>query len=110
MSALNSLQADIVIGSYSWLNPSITSQEVFPDSFNCYRRDRPKGSGGGVFLLVSKQYDSSQPEELLIDDNVDCELDWAKIKVQRRIDIYIESFYRPQIKRMSSISSTYSQY
>ena len=88
MSALNSLQANIVIGSESWLNPSIKSQKVFPDSFNCYRRDRPNGSGGGVFLLVSKQYDSSQPEELLIDDNIDCELVWAKVKVQGSSDLY----------------------
>ena len=95
---ISSLQADIVIESESWLNPSIKSQEVFPDSFNCYRRDRPKGNGGRVFLLVSKQYYSSRPEELLIDDNVDCELVWAKVKVQGSSDLYIGSFYRPPDK------------
>ena len=48
--------------------------------------------------MVSKQYDSSQPEELLIDDSVDCELVWAKVKVQGSSDLYIESFYRPPDK------------
>ena len=39
---ISSLQGDIVIGSESWLNSSIKSQEVFPEGFNSYRRDRPK--------------------------------------------------------------------
>ena len=45
------------------LNPSIKSYGVFPDGFNSFRRDRPGGRGGGVFLLVSQQYESHQPEE-----------------------------------------------
>ena len=45
--------------------------------------------------MVSKQYDSSKPEELLIDDTIDCELVWAKVKVQGSSDLYIGSFYRP---------------
>lgn len=61
---ITSLQADVIIGYESWLNTSIRSSEVFPDSFNCYRRDRPKGNGGGIFILVSKIYESSESEEL----------------------------------------------
>ena len=52
---IESTQADIVIGTESWLNPSIKSQEVFPSDFNCYRKDRSTGEGGGVFILVSKE-------------------------------------------------------
>ena len=51
--------------------------------------------GGGVFLLVSKQFDSSEPEELKVDDNTDCELVWAKVKTKRSIDLYPGSVYRP---------------
>ena len=52
---IESTQADIVIGTESWLNPSIKPQEVFPSDFNCYRKDRSTGEGGGVFILVSKE-------------------------------------------------------
>ena len=61
---INSTQADIVIGSESWLTPDIKSTEVFPPSYKCYRRDRVGGHGGGVFLLVSSDYESEEPEEL----------------------------------------------
>ena len=56
--------ADIVIGSESWLNSDISSSEVFPPDFTCYRNDRSRGKGGGAFLLVSNQFDSYEPEEL----------------------------------------------
>ena len=85
--------ADIVIGSESWLNPSISSSEVFPPDFTCYRNDRSSGKCGGVFLLVSNQFDSYEPEELKAGD--ECELVWAKLKVQGSKDLYIGSFYRP---------------
>ena len=93
-----SLQADVVIGNESWLNPSIKSSEVFPDGFNSYRRDRPGGRGGGVFLLVSQLYESHQPEELMVDASSDCEAVWVKIKVQGSRDLYVGSFYRPPDK------------
>ena len=89
-----SLQADVVIGNESWLNPSIESLEVFPDCFNSYRRDRPCGRGGGVFLLVSQLYVSHQPEELMVEASSDSEAVWVKIKVQGSSDPYIGYFYR----------------
>ena len=95
---IKSLQADINLGSESWLNSSIKSSEVFPDGFNCYRRDRPGGTGGGVVLLVSKQFEGSEPEELKVDNNTDCKMVWAKVKIQGRADLYIGSIYRPPDK------------
>ena len=95
---VSSLQADVIIGNESWLNPSIKSAEVFPDGFNSYRRDRPDGKRGGVFILVSQQYDSHQPEELIVDSSSDCEVVWVKVKVKGSSDLYIGSFYRPPDK------------
>ena len=89
---ITSLQADFIIGSESWLNPTIKSSEIFPDSFSCYRRDRPGGVGGGAFLLVSNVFDSSEPDELKMDDNTDCELVWAKVKIKGSTNLYIGSF------------------
>ena len=78
---MSSLQADVIIYSESWLNPGIKSSEIFTDNFKCFRRDRPNGAGGGVFLLVSQQFESSEPEELRVDSGTDCEVVWAKVKV-----------------------------
>ena len=91
---ISSLQTDVIIGNESWLNPSIKSAEVFPDGFNSYRRDRPDGKRGGVFILVSQQYDRHQPEELIVDSSSDCEVVWVKVKVKGSSDLYIGSFYR----------------
>ena len=49
--------------------------------------------GGGVFLLVSSMYESEGPEELKVFQ--DCELVWAKMKVQGSKDLYVGSFYKP---------------
>ena len=88
---IQSTRADM--DSESWLSPDTKTAEVFPSSFNCYRRDRPKGQGGGLFLLVSNLYESVEPEELKV--NKDCELVWAKVKVQGSKDLYVGSLYRP---------------
>ena len=69
---IESTQADIVIGTESWLKSSIKLQEVFQSDFNCYSKDRSTGEGGGVFILVSKKYECEEPEELKVDKN--CEL------------------------------------
>ena len=92
---IQSTRADIIIGTESWLSPEIKSVEVFPPNFTIYRRDRPKGQGGGVFVLVSSLYESEEPEELKVDQELDCELVWAKVKVHGSKDLYVESFYRP---------------
>ena len=87
-----STQADIVIGYESWLNPSISSSEVFPGNYISCRNDRNDGKGGGVFLLVSNKYESQEPEELTAGE--DCELVWAKVKIQGSKDLYIGSYYK----------------
>ena len=95
---VSSLNADVIIGNESWLNSTIKSGEVFPDGFNSYRRDRPDSKGGCFFILVSQQYDSHQPEELIVDSSSDCEVVWVKVKVKGTSDLYIGSFYRPPDK------------
>jgi hypothetical protein len=51
---VSSLQADLVLGTESWLSDQVNSAEVFPDGYTVFRRDRHRSSGGGVFILVSK--------------------------------------------------------
>lgn len=54
-----SVQADIILGTESWLDDSILDHEVFPRCFNVYRKDRSL-HGGGVFLLVNNNLQSHQ--------------------------------------------------
>ena len=44
-------------------------------------------------MLVSSQYESEEPEELKVVQ--DCELVWAKVKVQGSKYLYVGSFYKP---------------
>jgi hypothetical protein len=94
---VSSIQADIVIGTESWLSPTIRDVEVFPEGFKAYRRDRTDGKGGGVFLLISKKYDSSEPEELKVSPQDDIELVWVNIKTLGSNDLYIGSAKGSQI-------------
>jgi hypothetical protein len=48
-----------------------------------------------VGILVSKKYDSSEPEELKFSPQDDIELVWVKIKTLGSNDLYIGSFYKP---------------
>jgi len=93
---ISSTQAGIVIGTESWLNNNINSSEVFPPNFKAYRRDRQKGHGGGVFILVADKYTSEEPEELSL--NEDCEAVWSRVKIKGAQDLCIGSFYKPPSK------------
>ena len=46
---------DIICGSESHLKQSIPSSEIFPDSFQVFRKDRNR-SGGGVFIAVKNAW------------------------------------------------------
>lgn len=50
---MNEHQPDIVIGNESWLKPNISSNEIFPENFNVFKKDRTDGYGG-VFQAVKK--------------------------------------------------------
>jgi hypothetical protein len=51
-----------------------------------------------VFLLVSKCYDSTKPEELHVPDEEERALICTEIKIQDTKDLYVGTFYRPPDK------------
>ena len=59
-----STKPDIIIDKESWLNKDIQSSEVFPSGYIPYRNDRKTDAHGGLFILVSEKYLSSEPSEL----------------------------------------------
>ena len=82
---IDTTQADIIIGTESHINPEIGSNEVFPEGYKAYRKDRlttreGAHTRGGVFILVSTKYESTEPDEL--HTNSPCELLWVKVKVK----------------------------
>ena len=55
---LDTTKPNVIIGTETWLNPTISSYETFPqDQFNVYRTDRPSSkqgqSRGGVLIAVA---------------------------------------------------------
>ncbi len=42
---------DIVIGSETWLNPSIRSEDIFCDKYTVIRKDREDSHGGSFGRL-----------------------------------------------------------
>ena len=81
---------DLILGTESWLDSSITDSEVFPTNYNVYRKDR-NTHGGGVFMAVKKCYNSSA----LPETDTNCEIIWAKVELEQTTDMYVSSFYRP---------------
>ena len=88
-----STQADIVLGTESWLKNNHLSTEIFPKGFKVYRKDRTNKAGKGVFILVSDKLISSEPEELKVGGQ--CELAWAQIQISAASQLFVGSFYRP---------------
>ena len=86
---LESTQADIVLGTESWLN----SQHLSTAIFKVYRKDRVNRAGGGVFIMVSEKFISSEPEELKVDAH--CEIVWVHVQIPGATQLYIGSLYRP---------------
>ncbi|KAL8621655.1 hypothetical protein ACOMHN_024626 [Nucella lapillus] len=74
-------------------NPSpdhVKSSEVFPEEYNVFRKDR-NCLGGGIFILIHKSLTAVEQPEL----STDCEILWAKLKLQNRKDLNVGCFYMP---------------
>ena len=60
---------DIVIGSETHLDPSISDHEFIPHSYTCYRRDRKDAKGGVIIIvkneLITEQILTSKTSEVL---------------------------------------------
>lgn len=91
---------DIVVGTESWLNSTIASGEMFPPTFQVFRKDRITDSHGGVFIAVKNKYVVSEAKEL----DTDCEIIWISIHIKGVKPVYIGAFYRSQTTDLNYIS------
>ena len=65
---------------------------------NSHWESRIKANAAYIQVLVSQEFESSEPEELSVDSGTDCKVVWARVKVKGSSDLYIGSFYRPPDK------------
>ncbi|KAK3084814.1 hypothetical protein FSP39_019487 [Pinctada imbricata] len=98
---IESTKPDIVIGTETWLEPEIKNNEIFPNEYKIYRRDRKEKQGGGVLIAVKDHFISDEVEDLSPDDR--CEMIWAKIEIVGCKTLYISSFYNPKTSDEQSL-------
>ena len=86
---LESTCPSIVIGTETWLNPTITSSEIFPPNYEVIRKDREDGYGG-VLLAVRNDlvYD-------IIQTGISGEHVFAKLTFGQNTNLIVGALYRP---------------
>ena len=84
------VKPDVIIGTESWLDSSIHNSEVFPPNLIVHRKDRNL-NGGGVFVAVNNNYNTSSVAE----GDSNSEVMWAKVELEDSQNMTIGAFYRP---------------
>lgn len=95
---IESTKPDIILGTETWIEGSITNNQILPLTYNVYRKDW-NTNGGGVLIAISNDHLSSPVPEL----DTDCEIIWAKINLVESKDLYLASYYNSKISNEHSI-------
>ncbi|VDI45583.1 Hypothetical predicted protein [Mytilus galloprovincialis] len=82
----------------TWIDPSITDNQIFPPNYNIYRNDR-NIQGGGVLIAINSDHLSTPVPEL----QTNCEIVWAKISLAGNKDMYLASYYNPKTANEESL-------
>ena len=65
-STVDYFQPDCILGTESWLDKSVSTNEIFPPGYKIFLRDRfTSAQGGGLFIAVKENYVVSLLPELL---------------------------------------------
>ena len=88
---------DVLIGTETWLKSSINSSELFPSSYNVFRKDRPitnkQGMAyGGILIATKCELVCVNRPDL---DSLECEMMWVELKITGAKPVLVGSFYRP---------------
>ena len=95
---VDSTKPDIVIGTETWLDQTISNSEFFPPQFRIYRKDRSR-AGGGVLIAVREDLQSTTVPEL----DTNCEMVWIKLFTRNQRHIHICAFYRPHVSDAAAL-------
>ena len=97
LALIASEEADLILGTESHLDNSITNSEIFPTTFSVYRNDS-NTHRGCVFVLVKNSTSSS-----LINTGTCIEIIWVKLHINNSKDIILGSFYCPPNSTTSTL-------
>lgn len=91
-SILETTDADIVLGTETWLDTNIKSSEIFPPYLNLdvERRDRPSDPHGGVLIAAKREL---QLGNIIKSDSLELISGTIKLEGQKRMRV--ASYYRP---------------
>lgn len=90
-SCLSINDYDLIAITETWLDPTINSSEIFPTSFEVFRKDRSR-NGGGVLLAFNRKLLCTRRNDL----ETDCELLWCEVMVTNPLtNLLVGVFYRP---------------
>jgi len=89
---IDSTKPDIIMATETWLDPTITDNQVFPPNYRLWRNDRKSGTGGGVLIAIKNTLLSTDIPEL----QTDCEIIWAKIQLVGAKTLLICCYYQPK--------------
>lgn len=92
----------------TWLNPGISSTEIFDKRYEVYRRDRDctrssKMDGGGVSIAVSRNLPSARMERW----ETNCEDLWVSVQIKMgtlTTDIAVCAIYLPPPAKLETLS------
>ena len=85
---VESTKPDFVLRTETWIDPSITDNQIFPPNYNIYRNDR-NIQGGGVLIAINSDHLSTPVPAL----QTNCEIVWNKISLAGNKDMYLASYY-----------------
>ena len=89
---IDEYKPDIVLGTESWLSPDISSGEIFPSTYNIFRKDRTsEARGGGVFQAIKTDLLASCKQEF----DADCECIWTQCQFAGRRSLLFGTYYNP---------------
>ena len=85
-------QPDIIQGTETWLNPDISSSEIFPSNYTVFRRDRKTDDHGGVIFACKKDIIVTERKEF----SSESEMLWHQIELKGRSSILLGTVYKPK--------------
>ena len=101
---IESYNPSIIIGTETWLNPSIHSSEIFPPNYSVYRKDRADGFGG-VLLAIRTDLTSDQ----IVMGSGTTESVYAKMTLGRQTTLIVGALYRPPRSTMEHLDEMCNQ-
>ena len=101
-AVIDQYKPDIIFCTESWLISNIDSNEIFPNGYQIFRKDRPDDChGGGVFQAVKNDIIITHRSDL----DTDCEIIWTQCQLadKKTKSLLFGSYYRPNSSDVTSL-------